>query len=246
MSLVLRNHLAHDESVAFTRYLPGGGWDQPRPLSDRPVKVLGVAASPREMKNYGLRPIPPEQRTKVRGVLADLPDAALRWLESESGERPHAARLQQALADGCHVLHLTALSRSSGQETSALVYLEKPGGEVQPLPIRDLARLVNTAAEPPLLCMLSGPCDDSLAAHPFHSALTDIAKVLVEETGVQTAVALTAAEPAPFLRAFYKSLFVRGQVDHAINAARHATAGAVDPALAVAFSQRADDTIFDV
>jgi hypothetical protein len=172
---------------------------------------------------------------------------SLRWLESGTSDPPNQNHLQQALSDGCHILHIVAPSRSLREEEDAAIFLAGFHDEARPLRIRGLVDLLNTAADPPLFCFLTSPPDPRGA--PDDEGLNRFARRIVEEAGVQIAAALTHGpvdEVSRFLRAFYVTLFATGQVDVAMSSARLAAASGLDAGLSVLFSQRADDSILDV
>jgi hypothetical protein len=216
----------------------------------RPARARadGGGIPPFFLESYGLTPIPAGERLDLRRLLEGLPEVSVQWMESGTAEAPHLANLQQALADGCQILHIHAPSRSLDSEGEAAVFLESSHGEAKPVPIQSLVDLINTAADPPLFCFLTGPPDPRGALND--DGLSRVARALVEESGVQTAAALTGgpvvAAAGRFLRTFYETLFTTGQVDVAMSAARLASAGGLDPGCAVLFSQRSDNSILDV
>ena len=70
----------------FSRYVPVQRWGRPSPVTQRPLRLLAVIASPADLDDYKLDPIPDEERDALHGVLDGLPGLEVTYLESGSAD----------------------------------------------------------------------------------------------------------------------------------------------------------------
>lgn len=208
--------LAADGDTPFSRYL-AVPWMPAEPLAERPVRMLVAISNPDNLTDYpDLAPLDVETERRIAAdAVSDLAagQAALSFLEPPIT----LPRLEEALVEGCHVLHLVAHGRFAKQ---AVICLADEQSSVQWTTADEFASLVRRLPQPPLLIFLSS-CQT--ASRDAADAFRGFAPKLVA-AGLSAVVAMQDAVPVvsaqAFARTFYRELFRHGMVDLAVNRAR--------------------------
>jgi hypothetical protein len=237
--------LATSSQTPFSRYT-SLETAQPAPVSERPIRVLAVAANPLNLPG-GLAPADVEGEIEnLRQAFGDIKKSEkvqVSILSGRTGLKPEtAARLQAegyTLLDGVtslenilrhlpgqHIFHFIghgAFRRASDHGPGqAALYLEKPDGTWQAVKDDDIVGRLAAVGDLPHLTFLVA-CEsasrDTAAEHPF----VGLGPKLVQ-AGVPAVVAMQAQVPVDLARnlsgEFYKRLLEHGEVDQALSQAR--------------------------
>ena len=60
--------LAASAVTPFSRYVLAQDWDRPMPVTERPLRLLAVIASPNNLEKFGLDPISAEERQALHEI----------------------------------------------------------------------------------------------------------------------------------------------------------------------------------
>jgi hypothetical protein len=231
-------------TTPFSRFVPPQQWDSPTPVTERPLRLLAVIASPKNLDSFTLDPIPDEERQSLRATLSKLPDVAATVLETGSASPPTLAEIRKALAQGFHLVHF--LCHGAHTPAGTVLYLEKEDGTVEPVEAVRLIEAFKVLAKPPLLCFLSA-CESASRARS--DAFAPLAPLWVEDGGIQAVVAMTERvglrTAQHFSAQFYARLLVHGMVDLAMNEARALVQDEWDWGVPVLFTRLPDNQLLD-
>lgn len=228
----------------FSRYT-GLGIAEPRPIRQRPLKVLVAIANPSDLKSsYGLEPIDVAREVKsLRQALGDLQknrQIEVTILPGQSGLPPKLA--DELLASGYqiedrrtsvgnlmrrldqfHIFHFLGhgVFRAKEDDGTAALFLEKPDGSCEVVKDLELAEKIQASDQIPHLFFLAA-CESAKTG--IGQAFVGLGPKLVQ-AGVPAVVAMQdkiAMDDARQLTAdFYDRLLQHGLVDKALNEARN-------------------------
>jgi len=217
------SHLAASDNTPFSRYLAGPWRPQP-PITADPVRVLVAIANPDNLKKYELQPVDVAKEWSLMHAAAADPRFELIQLTAPIT----LARLETALRDGVHILHLVGHGQMTRNGENALLYLADENNQVQH--VRDsefvamLTRLlggVDTVATAHLRLVYLSSCQT--ASRNPADAFRGLAPQLVQ-AGITSVVAMqdlvSVVTAQAFARTFYEQLAQPGEVDAAANRAR--------------------------
>ena len=228
----------------FSRYVPSQQWSRPSPVTQRPLRILAVISSPANLAEKNLDPIAPAERQSLRDGFAQLPGVTVTTLESGSGQPPTLDALRKALAEGYHFIHF--LCHGARTADGSVLLLEDAGGKIDAVKTTRLLEAFKAVQTPPLFVFLTA-CE--LAARDRHDGFLPLGPALVEDGGVQAAVAMTGKVSAPmardFINQFYTRLLRHGAVDLAVNEARALVQDHWDWGVPVLFSRLPDNQLID-
>lgn len=231
-------------TTPFSRYIRPREWKRPSPVTERPLRVLLVIASPADVSDYGLDAIGLEERQWIRHALESLPDLAVTTLESGTQHPPTLNEIRGQLASGFHLVHF--LCHGAHQAAGTALFLEGDQGKVDPVEQARLIEAFRVLKTPPVACFLSA-CESALRDR--HDALLPLGPRLVEEGGVQAVVAMTGKVglriAQVFAGQFYARLLQHGVVDLAVNEARALVQDDWDWGVPVLFSRLEDNQLID-
>jgi hypothetical protein len=235
--------LAATADTPFSRYVLVQGWERPAPVTERPLRVLAVIASPAGLEAFGLDPIPPEERQSLHALLNELPDVAVTTLESGTTAPPTLNRIRAALAEAPHLVHF--LCHGAATAGGTVLYLEDEAGGVEPARADRLLDAFAAVKTPPLLAFLAA-CETALRGR--HDAFVPLGPALVER-GVQAVVAMSDLvginTARLFTRQFYARLLSHGLADLAMNEARALVQDEWDWGVPVLFCRIHDSQLVD-
>ena len=233
--------LAAGGDTPFSRYW-AVSQEPPAPLDERPVRILVAIANPRNLARYrGLQPFDiAVERQIVADALCDL--TAGQAVPTILEPPVTLSRLEAALRDGYHVLHLVAHGRFG---EPAVLFLADGEDHVKRATEDELADMVGRLRHQPHLVYLSS-CQT--ATRDVGDAFRGFAPKLLA-AGVPAVVAMQ--EPVKvitaqaFARTFYRVLFEDGRVDLAANLARAAllTGDLPGSSIPVLFSRLPDNCL---
>jgi len=236
--------LAATAATPFSRNILAPRWERPQPLTERPLRLLAVIASPAGLDNFALDPIPTAERQALHVLLDGLPDVAVTYLESGTATPPTLNALRSALAEDYHLVHF--LCHGAASEAGTALYLEDSAGAVEVVRadrLLDAFAVVKTA---PLLCFLAA-CET--AARGRQDAFVPLGPALVEHGGVLAVVAMAdrvgIATARLFTEQFYSRLLNHGLVDLAMNEARALVQDQWDWGVPVLFCRLHDSQLVD-
>ena len=234
----------------FSRFLDPD-WAQPRCITDFPVRVLVIVASPTNLGQYGMDPIPETERIAQHELWEDLArqyPIELTWLESSTSTPPTLAWIRQALAQGPHIVHFLCHGSLSRSERIPGLYLEDESNKVQWIASSKLTSAFNAAVDPTRptqFCFLAA-CESARqskqeAFAPLGADLVTLGKAMAviamtEKVGMTTARVLTEN--------FYNRLFTHGYLDRALNEARVQVWETWDWGVPVLFRRLPDNRLF--
>ena len=112
----------------FSRYLPAQQWGKAAVITQRPLRLLVVLASPAQLGEYALDPIADDERQAVHELFAALSDVQTTFLESGGARLPTLDAVRAALQEGYHLVHF--LCHGARMPGGTVLYLEKAAGEV--------------------------------------------------------------------------------------------------------------------
>lgn len=236
--------LAATADTPFSRFVLAQRWERPAPITDRPLRVLAVLASPTELDAYHLDPITLEERQALRILLDGLPQVAVTYLESGTAASPSLNAIRAALTEGYHLIHF--LCHGAHTARGNVLYLEADDGKAEPVEATRLVDAFKLAANPPALTFLAA-CES--AARRRGDAFVPLGPALVERGGVQAVVAMAdrvgLKTARLFTGQFYTRLLNHGLIDLAMNEARALVQDAWDWGVPVLFSRLFDNQLID-
>jgi outer membrane protein assembly factor BamB len=207
------------EATPFSRYLPvekpWGG-----PITERPIRVLGAIASPRDLADrYDLPPLDVKlERYLLANAFAGIDPEQIRL---EFLPPPVTLeRLSRAMREGYHWLHLVGHGRYNTRMERMDLLLEDASGSTRAIASHLVCRMLAHQGFPPQLVYLA-VCQSALG--PEGHVLTGLAAELVA-AGVPAVVAMRdrvhMRSAQRVARYFYEGLARHGMVDRALNQAR--------------------------
>jgi hypothetical protein len=232
-------------STPFSRFVYVDGWTPKRPLTERPIRALFVAARAEGRRPRGLDAIPVTEQEAMRGTLGAPGGAEIevRELSTGSAAPPTLAALRAELAREPAIVHILCHGIKEADGTSLL--LEDDGGRPFPISASEILSAFNGAATRPRLVVLAA-C--SSAAMDGARAFVSLGPALAS-AGVDAVVAMSAPIATDSCRGFctalYERLFTHGVIDRAVNEARAAMLEAWDWAVPVLFSRLSDQQLLD-
>jgi formylglycine-generating enzyme required for sulfatase activity len=233
--------LAASGNTPFSRYW-AVSQELPEPLDERPVRILVAIANPHNLERYrGLQPFDVAvEHQIVADALCDLTSGQA--VPTTLEPPVTLSRLEAALREGYHVLHLVAHGRFG--EPAAL-FLADSEDQVKRVTDDELADMVGRLAHKPHLVYLSS-CQT--ATRDVGDAFRGFAPKLLA-AGVPAVVAMQEAVKVitaqAFARTFYRVLFEDGLADLAANLARAAllTGDLPGSSIPVLFSRLPDNRL---
>jgi hypothetical protein len=236
--------LGSTATTPFSRYIRPREWKRPAPVTERPLRLLLVIASPSNLSDYGLDAIAPEERQWIRHALEQLPDLAVTILESGTPQAPTLNEIRRQLANGFHLVHF--LCHGAHQAAGTALFLEDEQGQVDPVEQARLVEAFRVLKTPPVGCFLAA-CES--AQRDRHDAWLPLGPSLVAEGGLQAAVAMTGKVglriAQVFAGQFYARLLQHGVVDLAVNEARALVQDDWDWGVPVLFTRLEDNQLID-
>ena len=236
--------LGSTAATPFSRYVPSQQWDRPAPVTERPLRLLAVIASPKNLDSFSLDTIPDQARQSLLTSLGKLPDVATTVLETGTASPPSLKEIRKALAQGCHIVHF--LCHGAHTPGGTVLFLEREDGAVEPVKAARMVEAFKVLARPPLLCFMSA-CES--AGRARSDAFAPLAPLLVEDGGVQAVVAMTGQvglrTAQQFSGQFYTRLLAHGMVDLAMNEARALVQDEWDWGVPVLFTRLPDNQLLD-
>lgn len=228
----------------FSRYVPAQQWDRPLPVTQRPLRMLAVIASPENLARFSLDNIDAEERQALHSTLDALSDVEVTYLESGTASPPTLNTIRKALADGLHLVHV--LCHGARTQGGTVLYLEGETGKVDPVASERLVSAFKAVSLPPPLCFLAA-CES--AKRDRHDAFVPLGPALVEDGGVQAVVAMSdrvgLSTAQTFAGQFYVRLMLHGVVDLAVNEARALVQDEWDWGVPILFSRLPDNQLID-
>ena len=232
-------------ATPFSRFVYVDGWTPKRPLTNRPIRALFVAAVAEGRRPRGLEAIPAAEREAMRNALGAPGNAEInvRDLVSGTGALPTLALLRAELTREPAIVHILCHGIKEVNGTSLL--LEDDSGRPFPVSAADIVSAFQGAATPPRLVVLAA-C--SSAAIDGARAFVSLGPTLAS-AGVDAVVAMSAPIAMETCRTFctalYQRLFTHGVIDRAVNEARAAVREAWDWGVPVLFSRLSDQQLLD-
>ena len=230
----------------LSRYVPARSWEQPLPLEVRPLRLLLVLASPKDLADYNLAPISKEERDLWRDLFAGQLDLHVDCLESETAAPPTLEQLKQALMAGYHMVHVVCHGATSASKGTTL-FLEKEGGLTARVTTAKLVEAFRALTQRPHFCFLA-TCES--ATYEESGAFLPLGPALVAKGGVPAVIAMaervgreTARE---FADGFYERLLTHGTVDLAVQEARQQVREHWDWSVPVLFSRLPDNQLLAI
>ncbi|MGC9468866.1 MAG: PQQ-binding-like beta-propeller repeat protein [Anaerolineae bacterium] len=209
------------EATPFSRYLPvQKPWGQP--ITARPLRVLGVVSSPRDLlARYNLPPLDVEmEKYLLASAFSEIDPHQIRL----TFLKPPVTleRLSRAMMDGYHWLHFVGHGRLNVRQQRVDLLMEDAQGTTRAIADHLFCRMLAHRGVRPHLVFLS-VCQS--AGSPVGEILTGLAPKLVE-VGVPAVVAMRdrvrMRVAQKVARVFYEALASHGMVDRAMNQARDA------------------------
>jgi photosystem II stability/assembly factor-like uncharacterized protein len=226
----------------FSRYVPAGGWERPQLVTERPLRILAVIASPFDLAKWKLDAIATEERQALHSILDGFYDVSVTYLESDTANRPTRNQLRRALASGYHLVHF--LCHGVVESGGTALYLEDEAGSVDAVASQELLNIFAALAEPPLLCFLA-VCES--ARRRRTDGFLPLGPLLVEAGRIEAVIAMTdqvGMRTAQFFAdQFYTHLVRHGAVDLAMNEARAQVQDQWDWGVPVLFSRLPDNQL---
>ena len=236
------DRLGSNARTPFSRFVAAQNFSRPRPLADRPIRLLAILASPANIQHYKLAPISTEERTHYKSLWQELPGLEVTVLESGTANPPTMNAIREAIIQGYHIIHFVCHG-GVGQQGVTL-YLENEAGQTDLVTAERLLGCVRAAATPPLLVNLT-TCESGRT-----DGFLPLAPRLVAEAGVQAVLAMNGpiqmTSARLFARQFYRRLLKHGLVDLAANEARAQIHDQADWGVPVLFSRLTDNRLFSV
>ncbi len=235
--------LAAAAATPFSRFVLAQGWERPAPVTERPLRMLAVVASPANLAEFGLDPIGAEERKALHDLLDGLPDVTVTYLESGGATPPTVNAIRAALPVGYHIVHF--LCHGAAADGGTVLYLEGDGGAVDVVKADRLLSAFSLVKTPPSLCFLAA-CET--AARSRHDAFVPLGPALVERGGASAVIAMSdrvgLATARLFTGQFYARLLSHGVADLAMNEARALVQDQWDWGVPVLFCRLHDSRLF--
>jgi CHAT domain-containing protein len=232
-------------STPFSRFVYVDGWTPKRPLTERPIRALFVAARAEGRRLRGLDAIPAAEQDAMRQALGAPGTAEIDMRELVTGgpSSPTLAALRAELAREPAIVHILCHGIKEAGGTSLL--LEDETGCPFPISAGEVLSAFHGAATPPRLVMLAACSSSSIdGTRAFVSLGPALARA-----GVDAVVAMSAPIATDTCRTFctalYQRLFTHGVIDRAVNEARAAVREAWDWGVPVLFSRLSDQQLLD-
>ncbi len=245
--------LAATADTLLSRYVPAQAWGQPVPLTIRPLRVLVILASPRDLPDkYHLPRISADELAAWHAIFDDQPNVSPTYLESESttSDPPTLNHIRRALMDGgYHVVHFVCHGATT--QRGPVLYLENADGDVEAVRSERLLEMFRVTTNPIHLCFLAA-CESGSWSHAQKpsAAFIPLGPQLVAEGRVPAVVAMadrvgieTARE---FAHQFYDRVLTHGTVDLAVHEARAIVRDRGDWSVPVLFSSLENNQLFGV
>lgn len=219
----------------FSRFVVPQQHDKPFPVTQRPLKILAIIASPHNLETYSLAPIPLEERTALHKTFERYTEHTVTYLESSTSCPPTIRRLDQHLAEGYHIVHF--LCHGALSQGGATLYLEDEAGAVQWVSADDLITAMKVQ-RPPVLCFFAA-CETARVSR--HDAFIPLGPELLRGSRVQAVIAMAdrvGVETArQFTDQFYAALLYCEAIDQAAREARFLVRDQWDWGVPVLFSR---------
>ena len=235
--------LSASAHTPFSRYLPGaspyGGG-----VEERPLRVLVAIANPSDLREHHLTSLnPTEQKIAIAAAFAGLESTAHLGYLNAPATLP---RLEEALQEGVHILHIVSHGDFDAQRGHGVLYLQDGDGLTEPVSDTAFRDILKRLAVPPRLIVLSACWS---AARSTTDAFLGFAPRLIAAgipavVAMQANVSLTSARD--LCAVFYRRLMEHGTVDLALNEARSTllTGNRPDAAVPVLFMRLKDGQLF--
>jgi hypothetical protein len=236
------NPMAITASTPFSRYILAEDWGHPQPISQRPLRILVIIATPEDLNQYGLSTISPAECQAVHAIFDGLPDVVPTYLETGTSTPPMLENIRRELASGYHMVHFVC--HGTVRQPGTILYLEKETGGVELVSAEKLIGSFRAAGTPPYFCFLAA-CES--ATHSRFDAFMPLGPRLVAEGGLTAVVAMSdkvsLTTASKFTAQFYTRLLNHGYVDLAANEARAFVRDNWDWSVPVLFSRLPDNRL---
>ena len=237
--------LAVTAATPFSRYIPAQQWDRPLPVTERPLRILAVLASPANLADYSLDAISSAERQALHAALDGLaPEVVATYLETGTANPATLNQIRLKLSDGYQMVHF--LCHGTVVPGSSVLYLEREDGTVEAVQADRLVDAFKALAHPPLLCLLAA-CESATRGRT--DGFVPLGPALVEDGGVQAVIAMSdqigVVTARCFTAQFYTRLLHHGLVDLAVNEARAQIRDQWDWGVPVLFSRLPDNQLID-
>ena len=248
-------HLALDQRVPFSLYLPSLTDRRFHPFGRRDLRALLLVASPAELPEYRLEPFDVEAVVAtVRAALGEIPCTVLAAVADAAGPPTLDALCERITAEPYTLLHVVCHGRfmagDDEERGETVLYLADAQNQVEPIPAsRLLQRLggLGGARGLPHLAFLSS-CGSASAAAEEADALGGLAQRLVRELGMPAVVAMTdrvsIATAEALAAGFYRRLREHGEVDRALAEASARVADRPDATVPALYSRLGGRPLF--
>lgn len=234
--------IAITAATPFSRYILAEEWKRPRPIAERPLRVLVIIASPEDLATYSLSPIDEAERQHVHAIFDGLTGIQLTYLETGTERLPTVENISRELMSGYHLVHFVCHGAKTAR--GPVLYLETEAGKVDSVPAHQLTSNFSALRQPPQFCFLAA-CES--AAQSRSDGFVPLGPQLIADGGVTAVVAMseqvTVATAMTFTEQFYIRLLQHGQVDLAINEARALVQHRWDWSVPVLFSRLPDNQL---
>ena len=234
--------LAATADTLLSRYVMAQEWERPAPLTTRPLRALVVIASPNNVHEYDLDSISQAEIETWHAVFDSLPDVAVTYLQSVTGNPPTLARVRQALMAGHHLVHFVC--HGAKTDVGTALYLEDAGGTIAPVGSERLLEMFRALATRPRLCFLAA-CESG--ARGRTDGFVPLGPALVAEGGIPAVVAMAdrvgIVTARQFASHFYARLLAFGAVDLALQEARAMVRESWDWSVPLLFSRLPDNQL---
>jgi hypothetical protein len=234
--------LAATADTLLSRYVPVRDWEQPEPLTVRPLRALVVLASPSNLGEHNLADISDDEISSWHALFDNLPDVDVTYLQSATSSPPTFDAVRRALLDGYHVVHFVCHGAKTRQGTA--LYLEDNDGLVAPVKAERILETFRALTTRPHLCFLAA-CESG--SRGSTDAFIPLGPALVAEGGVPAVVAMAdrvgIVTARQFADQFYDRTLTHGIVDLAVHQARATVRERWDWSVPVLFSRLPDNRL---
>lgn len=209
--------------VHFSRYLANSDWRPVRPRPESRLRALVVLASPSNLSDWGLTPIPEE-------IELPLAESGLHGMEIHRLTNPGQAtraRILHHLRAGLDVVYLICHGAFDAEAGKPLLYLCSEGGEVEAVDGIEFANQIEDLTQRPRLVVLAS-CD-SAGSVADQSAVSEAQLGALgprlAKAGIPAVVAmhgpLSIETASAFMPVFLREVQSDGRVDRAMSVARN-------------------------
>lgn len=228
--------MAATTATPFSRYL-AGKWQPGSPILKRPIKILVAIANPDNLADFELAAIDIEAE---QALVAEATEGMA--VELIHVPQPCTlAAIENALKDGCHILHFVGHGSFSRRRNEAQLYLADDGNQVALVSETDFSEMlsrqladVDAQRDDKLRLVFLASCQTATRSNA--DAFRGFAPALVN-AGVPAVMAMQDLVPVStareFSHTFYRQLLQHDQVDLASNEARSALLTAKLPGAAI-------------